>query len=968
MDKIKSYILTSIIIAFIVIIILILLFIFPEYSKYLTNIISSLVLITTSLNLLFLTHSKCNIIEKNKYSIGSFELSEKDNIILGSFEFNKNEKKNIKTIIDFYKSKSINKESITENQLNQLFKDNNINFIKTIDQNDPVELLSKLLDNDNYEKMVLEQFDDYSKYQNLDYIIKFNGAYDNSNNNNFIDDILKKNINHQIINIIVYIRSSENSGHYINFAKTIEGWYLCDDKSIVKKEIKNVKELINTYSSPNKIYRIALLQRKDIALLPASNLIWNIPTLVNNCYSNSLMQFLNNSNILEENKNINNNIDDFYKKELNKLNMGKLATEKSITTHTNKINTLQNEISDINKSNKELIELYTLLIDSEKNLLYSESDLNNIKDQIVFLNNLKSIVDNSSPISDANIQKLISDYKKDEIINSNKTINTKSISKKLIKYNKQINTLKNKLDKNDKKIILDDIKKAIQNEIKKYKDEFDDKFLINKNIINKKQKLDSYASKMGKLMFNNIQEYINNINKNIQFNIDYNKNEKQMDIIDEYIRELTSLLNNDKELLKINNVHNYLKITYDSIEQKINSDLNDLIKKENKSLNELKEILNKLLPYQLQIIFVIQNYQKYDNFVKNLKNNKNYLNTHIKSLQNDLINYIKLSNDGNNIIYDFYIKLNNLLQNIKNDLDDNINIAENEDIFDIIKPFYDDFSIITNNTNTDITDEIKRINGIYQLLKEELDIEFNSFNEPNIKQEIDDMLNELKQEQQNISNTSKKYKDIEIIKDIYSIISYYSGKISQVNNEIKDIINEIEKQKNFIKYPKDPNYKTQISNIFKELINYETQIGRSGYFQELIFNCIQILYYNGIIDNINTFPPRDQNYLTFTLNKYKQIVSDNINNLKQIQLSKNPNDHAKVFNIKFERNKKRNKKWETSLPVYEISETKINEYYANENIKNNLIQESKKSVSNHISQNTPFDKYENILVQINLDK
>ena len=550
----------------------------------------------------------------------------------------------------------------------------------------------------------------------------------------------------------------------------------------------------------------------------------------------SILNSLKNEIILDIND-IQNDLKSFklsgYK--IKDIKSDKLKINKSIDTLVNKINNLkyENELTNILLSNiTKGKNLKNIDLISKKNLFIKNYDKN---EQFLTSINIKC----------KEIQKYL-----EELKNKNYQYSLNKLRKRFESFTKEMNNitfLKNQ------EIYNNSEKKSLSDDIEKVKALLD---FIKKN---------TYSIKKEENIIQEILNIKNNIklNKNIisELHNTIEQTDKKNLLLEEKISNNIDKLNDLK-----NNVLNPIQIETKQNVEKIDNLKDSLIKR-----SDLEEIKNNIFPLNEDIA-------KLNLKEKNNEYQSEKLNESIDKLKKDIFNFTKKIE-----YYNYMNNVNEKMNNIKNDLNEKVNIAEknlNNIITNLIEKQNDNLNNNVGNEINKINQEEGNINNV--LNKNKNTINSNKQNIELIQNkciEIDENIlkinninNNMIKEKQDLKDLENKLLEIEkrIKNEPIENIEYRSSLMKSINNCIYEnnrSMNEIIK-KGLLNRERKTNLFINLNDIEKNIIN------NKKFLEDLIDNFIETQ------NKINTRNKEDINLIKGKISQNDYNVLEKLNNIE----------------------------------------------------------------------------------------
>ena len=355
-----------------------------------------------------------------------------------------------------------------------------------------------------------------------------------------------------------------------------------------------------------------------------------------------------------------------------------VITNNTTKIEMNRISNQYNEIKDYQEHLEELIhneQIQRLNIDKKTSLMNE-----NLNSEI---NNMKKVISDLSKTLFENLENIKNDILKDVKNNSEAFLNSfQSSMKNLEGYDRQNNNMNNnknfKLNEVENKLIV--LEQVTGNQFSKIKKEIKENSnninllqnQINNNnqiLLNEikdiKEDIISLKNEIEKLKANKLT-YNNDI---LKLNKDINKlNEKS-----EKISHNMDLLINDvqSKIKHFENINNILNNDFISIKNDINNQVEELmlnsnknfLKLQNESLNEINDIKNQMEKFHMNII------QENQKFI-------NYNQDQLKNQSSNIKQLFEYTNDDIDVLKKKSETLENVIRNLRNEMENNINNVE----------------------------------------------------------------------------------------------------------------------------------------------------------------------------------------------------------------------------------------------------------------------------------------------------
>ena len=550
----------------------------------------------------------------------------------------------------------------------------------------------------------------------------------------------------------------------------------------------------------------------------------------------SILNSLKNEIILDIND-IQNDLKSFklsgYK--IKDIKSDKLKINKSIDTLVNKINNLkyENELTNILLSNiTKGKNLKNIDLISKKNLFIKNYDKNE-----QFLTSIN--------INCKEIQKYL-----EELKNKNYQYSLNKLRKRFESFTKEMNNvtfLKNQ------EIYNNSEKKSLSDDIEKVKALLD---FIKKN---------TYSIKKEENIIQEILNIKNNIKLNKNIISELHNTIEQTDKKNLLLEEKTS-----NNIDKLNDLKNNVLIPI-QIETKQNVEKIDNLKDSLIKRSDLEEIKNNIFPLNEDIA-------KLNLKEKNNEYQSEKLNESIDKLKKDIFNFTKKIE-----YYNYMNNVNEKMNNIKNDLNEKVNIAEknlNNIITNLIEKQNDNLNNNVGNEINKINQEEGNINNvlnnnknIINSNKQNIGLIQNKFIEidENILK-INNINNNMIREKEDLKDLENKLLEIEkrIKNEPIENIEYRSSLMKSINNCIYEnnrSMNEIIK-KGLLNREKKTNLFINLNDIEKNIIN------NKKFLEDLIDNFIETQ------NKINTRNKEDINLIKGKISQNDYNVLEKLNNIE----------------------------------------------------------------------------------------
>ena len=454
--------------------------------------------------------------------------------------------------------------------------------------------------------------------------------------------------------------------------------------------------------------------------------------------------------------------------------------------------------------------------------------------------------------SNVNKDKIEKDKRINELEQIFKNCNTKHNNKE--NWENKFDDIYNKIE--EQNINIEDIKKTMEENDINQRNEIDNN---NKIILEKENEL-------AQLITEKFNDFINRINS---------YDEKSIEMENNFNDKLTDLDNKTNicfnELIKKINIKNENKIPDNNLKEELNETINYLVE-ENENLekrleNKLEEKINNIMMSKIKNLE-----EKINQLAKNLgedNNTKNELNNNINILIKEKfdefeqykINLLKNIEKNETDINENKIKINDINAKI-NELFEHVN--KNKEIN------LDEIKNDINNKINDIKENNKNIDEIKNIIKNDLDQEYNNKIEET-KKEINTIINNMNEI---IKNNST---------DLKNKIELFKNDISKNNeekiNKIEEKINKLEKK-----------YSSKESKSNKKQSNN------------------QIFYDTNNNKNINDTNNNNKNYINIDQTiKYMEYKKDVKSKNKEIYSSKTLDNDENKFALKKLRKQSSNK-------------------------------------------------------------
>ena len=370
------------------------------------------------------------------------------------------------------------------------------------------------------------------------------------------------------------------------------------------------------------------------------------------------------------------------------------------------------------------------------------------------------------------------------------------------------------------------------------------------------------------------------------------------------------ILKKDVEIKHLQEKAKEYKNKYDKTLSEIETEKNNFILTEEQKINQKSQEINNLMNNKNNQML---EYAKHNT---ELIGQINYLNDIKCKLEQEKLK-LKTDNDNYNIMLNKMNKINNELK-----CDKNVMISE-------IEKYKRELSIIKENLDSKIKENEDNFKK-KELLKQ--DSSKNLFIAVNKTQELIETENNFK-------------------------------KLKQENDELKNIIQDLNNNINFMKNSKNVNdllIKKQISEN-KTLIQENNELKKRIQFIEQEYNKIQKI------------PKKDYVSENDLKNKNEILANENINQLDEINKLITQNEFLKNYYFNHEKeilNQKNNEiKTNNSTDINNINNNgNINNKINNNNINNNYLEEINEHMKQKIFLEKEINSYKNMIIQLNQEK